>query len=347
MMTGRGTDGVTGAAGGPARHIPVLLDEVLQALEPREGGIYIDGTFGAGGYARGILEAADCIVLGIDKDTDALEAGKALQEEFPLRLKLASGSFCDMEELAEHNSFSAVDGIALDLGVSSMQLDQRMRGFSFQADGPLDMRMSHTGPSAADVVNFLAEKDLARVIWVLGEERRARAIARAIVAAREEGSIERTGTLAAIVTQVLGRRHDDKKHPATRTFQALRLFVNNELDDLVEGLVAAERLLNEGGCLAVVTFHSLEDRIVKRFFASRSGRTARASRHAPPSPDDEREPSFQMLYRRPVSPGAAEVKRNLRARSARLRAGKRTSAAPVGGDRNGLGVPVLEVARPV
>jgi 16S rRNA (cytosine1402-N4)-methyltransferase len=279
MMAGHGTNGVTGAVGGPARHIPVLLAEVLDALSPRDGATYIDGTFGNGGYTGAILDAADCVVLAIDRDPDAIAAGQSLQEKYRKRLKLVEGPFSDMEALAAANAIADCDGIALDLGVSSMQLDDAERGFSFQADGPLDMRMSRSGPSAADIVNDLPEADLARVISVLGEERRARSIAKAIVRERENQPIERTGTLADIVTRVLGRRADEKKHPATRTFQALRLFVNGELNQLINGLMAAERLLNAGGRLAVVTFHSLEDRIVKRFFASRSGQTARPSRH--------------------------------------------------------------------
>lgn len=338
MMAGRGTE--TGAAGGLARHIPVMLSEVMECLQPRDGGIYIDGTFGAGGYTQAILDAADCIVLAIDRDPDAISAGHALADRFAGRLTLANASFSDMEQVASDRGYDSVDGVALDLGVSSMQLDQAERGFSFQEDGPLDMRMSRSGPSAADVVNLLAERDLAQVISVLGEERRARAIARAIVAARKDRPIERTSELAEIVTRVLGRRHDDPKHPATRTFQALRIFVNGELEELVQGLLAAERLLRQGGRLVVVTFHSLEDRIVKRFFTSRSGKTARPSRHLPPS-GDGKAPSFQLLYRRPVAPGQGEVARNPRARSARLRAGERTAAPPLPADTSALGLPRL------
>ncbi|GBE42075.1 MAG TPA: 16S rRNA (cytosine(1402)-N(4))-methyltransferase RsmH [Rhizobiales bacterium] len=341
-MTSRGTP-VTGAAGGPVRHVPVLLPEIIDALAPRENGTYIDGTFGAGGYTRALLESAECIVLAIDKDPEAISAGRGLEAESGGRLTLVQGAFGDMADIAAANGISRADGIALDLGVSSMQLDQGMRGFSFQSDGPLDMRMSQAGPSAADAVNSLAERDLARVIRVLGEERRARAIARAIVAAREERPIARTGELADIVTRVLGRRHDDKKHPATRTFQALRLYVNGELDELVAGLLAAERLLGEGGRLVVVTFHSLEDRIVKRFLAARAGKAARPSRHAPVSAAPERQPSFALLHRRAVTPGADEIKRNPRARSARMRAGVRMGTPPFPAEAEGLGVPKLSV----
>lgn len=341
-MTNRSTMG-TSAAGGPVRHVPVLLPEVIDALEPRANGIYIDTTFGAGGYTQALLESAECIVLAIDKDPDAIAGGRELVEQSAGRLTLVQGAFGDMAGIASANGITHADGITFDLGVSSMQLNEAPRGFSFQRDGPLDMRMSQEGVSAADVVNSLAERDLAQIISVLGEERRARAIARAIVAMREESAIERTGQLADIVAGVLGRRHDDKKHPATRTFQALRLYVNGEMDELVRGLVAAERLLGEGGRLVVVTFHSLEDRIVKRFLASRAGKTARPSRHAPVSLQAERLPSFRLLHRRAVSPGKDEVRRNPRSRSARLRAGERTSSPEFPVQIEGLGVPKLAV----
>ncbi len=341
-MTNRSTMG-TSAAGGPVRHVPVLLPEVIDALKPRANGIYIDTTFGAGGYTQALLESAECIVLAIDKDPDAIAGGRELVEQSAGRLTLVQGAFGDMAGIAAANGITHADGITFDLGVSSMQLNEAPRGFSFQRDGPLDMRMSQKGVSAADVVNSLAERDLAQIISVLGEERRARAIARAIVAMREESAIERTGQLADIVAGVLGRRHDDKKHPATRTFQALRLYVNGEMDELVRGLVAAERLLGEGGRLVVVTFHSLEDRIVKRFLASRAGKTARPSRHAPVSLQAERLPSFRLLHRRAVSPGKDEVRRNPRSRSARLRAGERTSSPEFPVQIEGLGVPKLAV----
>lgn len=341
-MTDRSTMG-TNAAGGPVRHVPVLLPEVIEALKPRANGIYIDTTFGAGGYTQALLESAQCIVLAIDKDPDAIAGGRELVKKSEGRLTLVQGAFSDMADIAAANGITHADGITFDLGVSSMQLNEAPRGFSFQHDGPLDMRMSRAGRSAADVVNSLAESDLAQIIRVFGEERRARAIARAIVAEREESDIERTGQLADIVEGVLGRRHDDKKHPATRTFQALRLFVNAELDELVSGLVAAEKLLCEGGRLVVVTFHSLEDRIVKRFLASRSGKTARPSRHAPVTLQAERLPSFRLLQRRAVAPGQDEVRANPRSRSARLRAGERTGAPVFPPQIEGLGVPKLVV----
>lgn len=333
----------TDAVGGPVRHVPVLLPETIDALSPRDNGIYVDGTFGAGGISRALLESAACMVLAIDKDPDAIAGGEELVANAGERLKLAHGAFGDLEKIAKANGLDAADGVTFDLGVSSMQLDQAERGFSFQSDGPLDMRMSQAGPSAADVVNSLDERDLAQVIYVLGDERRSRAIARAIVAARENRAIERTSELADIISGVLGRRHDDKKHPATRTFQALRLYVNGELDELVSGLFAAESLLREGGRLAVVTFHSLEDRIVKRFLASRSGKTARPSRHAPVSGQNERQPSFRLVHRRAIGPGNEEVRRNPRSRSARLRAGERTSAPAFPPEIEELGVPKLSV----
>lgn len=343
MMSGRGTD-FRSAAGGPARHIPVLLPEVIEALAPKSGGTYIDGTFGAGGYTRAILDAADCVVIAIDRDAEAIEAAREDLTPYGSRLTLAEGRFAEMEAIANRAGVAKVDGIALDLGVSSMQLDTPERGFSFNHDGPLDMRMSQTGPSAAEVVNTFAERDLARVISVYGEERRARAIARAIVAKRDQQEISRTADLAEIVTGVLGRRPGQAKHPATRTFQALRIFVNRELDELVDGLMAAERLLVEGGRLVVVTFHSLEDRVVKRFFATRGRPRPRPSRHLPDLDDTGPEPSFRLLTRRPIAPGDEETKQNPRARSARLRAGERSDAPVHPPNSEELGLPPLGVS---
>lgn len=339
MMTDRGRP--LSAAGGLVRHIPVLLSEVLTALGPEDGDTIIDGTFGAGGYSRAILEAAECRVIAIDRDAEALSNAPALVSDFPGRFELLLGRYSEMESLAAANGVETVDGVVLDIGVSSMQLDQPERGFSFAKDGPLDMRMGQDGPSAADVVNTLEEEQLAEIIYVFGEERRSRAIAKAIVRARAEAPIARTGTLATIVAGVLGRGRDNAKHPATRTFQALRLYVNAELEELAEGLSAAERLLKPGGRLVVVTFHSLEDRIVKRFFASRSGPPQKGSRHLPDSDGKEFLPSFQLLNRRPVEPSEEEVRTNPRARSARLRAGRRTAAPAKKPDFAGLGVPEL------
>jgi 16S rRNA (cytosine1402-N4)-methyltransferase len=337
MMAGRGV-GLT-AAGGPARHIPVMLSEVIEALEPRDGKHFIDGTFGAGGYSRGLLESARCSVLAIDRDPHAAEFARALEERFPGRLKFVLGRYAEMREIAEREGIGAIDGVALDLGVSSMQLDEPERGFSFAQDGPLDMRMGAEGLTASDVVNALPERDLAAILSTLGEEKRARAIARAIAARRAEAPITRTGELADIVARVLGRKHDETKHPATRTFQALRLYLNEELLELARGLSAAEHLLKPKGRLAVVTFHSLEDRIAKRFFAARSTPAPRASRHLPEQGPTTFLPSFRLLNRRPLSPSRDEIRLNPRARSARLRAGERTDAPPHALDLASLGVP--------
>jgi 16S rRNA (cytosine1402-N4)-methyltransferase len=339
MMAGRGV-GLT-AAGGPARHIPVMLSEVLAALAPKDGEVVIDGTLGAGGYAVAVLEAARCTVVAIDRDPDAIASARSLEQRFSGRLHLVLGRFADMENIAKTQGYAAVDGVMLDLGVSSMQLDEAARGFSFMQDGPLDMRMGKEGPTAADVVNLLPERELAAVIAVLGEERRARAVARAIVARRDEQPILTTLDLADIVARVLGRKHDETKHPATRTFQALRLYVNGELEELAKGLGAAERLLKEGGRLVVVTFHSLEDRIAKRFFASRGAPEPRGSRHLPEKAPRISAPSFRLLNKRPVSPTKEEIRANPRARSARLRAGERTGAPPHALDLAALGVPRL------
>jgi len=338
MTAGRGTTR-SGAAGGPARHIPVLLSEVRETLAPQDGSVYLDGTFGAGGYSQALLEAADCIVIAIDRDPSAIRAGEALARKFDGRLRLVEGSYAEMERIVADHDIETVDGIALDLGVSSMQLDTPERGFSFQADGPLDMRMSGEGQSAADAVNSLSERDLAEIIAVLGEERRARAIARAIVNARETKPFERTGQLADLVSGVLGRRPGAAKHPATRTFQALRLYINGELTELANGLLAAERLLREGGRLVVVTFHSLEDRIAKRFFNHCAKPAPGPSRHRPPIDEPASPPSFRLINRRPLRPAAQELERNPRARSARLRAAERTSAPPLAPHAASLGLP--------
>jgi 16S rRNA (cytosine1402-N4)-methyltransferase len=313
-----------------------MLDEVLAALQPKNGGVYVDCTFGAGGYTTGILGSADCTVLAIDRDPNAILRGQALQSEFAGRLSLVEGCFGDMAQLVRALGHEAVDGVVLDLGVSSMQLDEAERGFSFQKDGPLDMRMSGRGLSAADVVNTFDEIDLARIIAVYGEEKRSRAVAKAIVAARETLAFDRTLALANIVERVIGRRPQDRIHPATRTFQALRMFVNDELGQLAQGLGAAESLLREGGVLAAVTFHSLEDRVVKRFLTERTGRAARANRFAPEL--DETTPSFRELAHRARKASEGETEINPRARSAKLRAAARTSAALVPLDFAALGI---------
>jgi 16S rRNA (cytosine1402-N4)-methyltransferase len=338
MMAGRGS---TAAAGGPARHIPVMLSEVLAALEPKDGEVIVDGTFGAGGYSKAILDSADCRIIAIDRDPEAFRLSGKLAEAYPGRLLAVLGRYSEMIELAASEGFSAVDGVVLDLGVSSMQLDEPERGFSFSKEGPLDMRMGEGGPSAEDIVNTLSEQELAEIIYKLGEERRSRAIARAIAKRRTAAPIATTAELADIVAGVLGRARDETKHPATRTFQALRLYLNEELDELARGLSAAERLLKAGGRMAVVTFHSLEDRVAKRFLAGRSAAPPKGSRHLPEAGAEILAPSFRLLNRRPVEPNQAEIRRNPRARSARLRAAERTEAHPHPLDPAALGVPRL------
>jgi 16S rRNA (cytosine1402-N4)-methyltransferase len=299
-------------------HLPVMLTEVLQALSPRDGAHYVDGTFGGGGYARAILEAADCRVLGIDRDPDAIARGQALVAQFGGRLQLVEGEFSRMDTFVD-----ATDGIVLDLGVSSFQFDQPARGFSFREDGPLDMRMSLSGMSAADFVNRADHSTLASVIARLGEEKNARRIASAIIAARP---VTGTAALAKIVAEAQGPaalRH--AIHPATRTFQALRIHVNDELGELERGLDAAMRILRPQGRLAVVSFHSLEDRIVKQFLVRHSGATPRGSRHLPQTGAAPR-PALRLVTPRPRTPGAEEIARNPRARSAKLRVAERLAA---------------------
>ncbi len=306
-------------------HVPVMLDEVLSALSPHDGGVYVDGTFGAGGYTRAILDVSGTRVIAIDRDPSAIRTGQAMVEAFAPRLSLREGRFADMEELI---GGERVDGVVLDIGVSSMQIDEAQRGFSFLRDGPLDMRMAQAGASAADAVNTLPQETLSNIIYVFGEEPRSRAIARAIVAARAEAPITTTHGLVKAIERATGRPRPDKIHPATRTFQALRIHVNGELDELVEALHAAERLLPEGGRLVVVTFHSLEDRIVKRFFASRAGKLPSASRHLPDAVKGP-EPSFALPFKGHLGATDVEARLNPRARSAKLRAGIRTAAPPM------------------
>ena len=265
-------------------------------------------------------------MIGIDRDPAAIARGHDLARGYGGRLTLVEGPFSTMDELVARRGVTAVDGVCLDIGVSSFQLDDAARGFSFRADGPLDMRMGGSDRDAADVVNVFSERDLAELIARLGEERRARAVARAIVAARQSAPITRTNELADVVRSVV-RKSADGIDPATRTFQALRLYVNDELGELERGLAAAERILRAGGRLAVVAFHSLEDRIVKRFLNERSGMAARPSRHMPDLPDSVREPSFRLPTRKPATPAADEIAANPRARSARLRAAIRTEAS--------------------
>ena len=308
-------------------HIPVLLKEVVDALTPIDGGVYVDGTFGGGGYTAAILEAAQSVVWAIDRDPHALERGQALAEKYPARLHLVAGRFGDMADLLASRGVNAVDGVALDIGVSSMQIDDRARGFSFLRDGPLDMRMESSGRSAADVVNDMPEKELSDIIFTYGEERHARRVARAIVTARRERPISRTLRLADVIRAAVRRAHDGID-PATRTFQALRIYVNDELGELERGLSAAERLLKPGGRLAVVSFHSLEDRIVKTFLRTRSISADQPSRHAPATlaPQSPVRATFKPLSRRPVGPSETEIAHNPRSRSARMRVAERTAA---------------------
>jgi 16S rRNA (cytosine1402-N4)-methyltransferase len=321
-----GSDGSGPAvAGGLARHIPVLSRRAVEHLNVRAGGVYVDATFGAGGYSRDILAAADCRVIGIDRDPGAVALGADLARAAGGRLALVAGKFSELESVVQGQGL--VDGVVFDLGVSSMQLDEAARGFSFLHDGPLDMRMGRDGPSVADIVASADERDLAAIIATLGEERHARAVARAIAAARREAAITTTRALAEIVGGVVHARAG-ASHPATRTFQALRIFVNEELAELAAGLLAAEKVLAPGGRLVVVAFHSLEDRIVKTFLAERS-RPAAGSRHRPEAVQSPT--TFRELTRRPVVPDEAEIAANPRARSAKLRAAERTDAPPAAG----------------
>ncbi len=305
-----------------SRHIPVLGREVLEWLSPHSGGIYVDATFGAGGYSRALLAVEGTRVIGIDRDRTAISGGFDLVDESDGRLTLVEDRFSNLAEVCAAHGVDAVDGVVMDIGVSSMQIDQAERGFSFRLDGPLDMRMSGTGPTAADVVASASEADLANIIYIFGEERYSRHIARAIVAARREAPIATTRALADIVGKVV-RAKPGEIHPATRTFQGLRIFVNAELDELHLALAAAEQVLKPGGRLVVVTFHSLEDRIVKNFLVARSQRSG-GSRHLPQVAQEA--PRFTVLTRRPVKPGDDEVDANPRARSAKLRAAERTAA---------------------
>ena len=307
------------------RHVPVLLDEVIASLAIRPGETHVDGTFGAGGYSRAILASGAERVIAFDRDPDAIAEGAALVAESGGRLMLVQRCFSEMDEALAERGIAAVDGVVLDIGVSSMQLDRADRGFSFQADGPLDMRMAQSGMTAAEFVNQADEEEIADVLYTLGEEPRARRVAKAIVTARP---IMRTGQLAAVVRKALGHRPGDKKDPATRTFQAIRIHLNRELDELNEGLDAAERVLGASGRLSVVTFHSLEDRIVKNFLRARSGAVPSGSRHRPDARASAPQPTFEAVAK-PVKAGEGEVARNPRARSATLRSARRTTAAPV------------------
>jgi len=323
-----GTMGKPLASEHDAPHVPVLLSEVLEALAPLAGARIVDGTFGAGGYSRALLEAG-ASVIGIDRDPGVAPHVARLSAAFPDRFDFVAGEFARLDQLVT----GPVDGVVLDIGVSSMQLDQPERGFSFMREGPLDMRMSGEGESAADLVNGLDEADLANLLFAYGEERKSRRIAHAIVAARASAPIATTLELARLIEKAIGRKPGDS-HPATRSFQALRIAVNAEFDQLVEGLFAAERLLGAEGRLAVVTFHSLEDRIVKRFFEPEKGGPA-ASRHLPQLEQEQSRWSVAKARK----PGSSETERNPRARSAILRAGRRSDAEPRALSYTGLAVP--------
>lgn len=305
------------------RHIPVLGREAIEMLCPRDGGVYVDATFGAGGYSRAILDIAGTRVIGIDRDRTAIAGGFDLVDRSGGRLTLVEDRFSNLADVCAAQGISSADGVVMDVGVSSMQLDQAERGFSFRLGGPLDMRMGHDGPTAADVIARASEADLANIIYIFGEERHSRAVARAIVAARKEAPVTTTRALADVVSKVVWSKPGEI-HPATRTFQALRIFVNEELDELILALAAAERVLKPGGRLVVVSFHSLEDRIVKNFLVARA-KPGGGSRHLPEV--NQAAPSFVILTKRPVTAGDDEVTANPRARSAKLRAAERTEAA--------------------
>jgi 16S rRNA (cytosine1402-N4)-methyltransferase len=323
-MMGGSDSGNPAVAGGLARHIPVLVRPVVEYLGLRDGGTYVDATFGAGGYTRAILAAANVSVVAIDRDAGAIARGEGLAQEAQGRLTLVQDRFSNLDHVVRDRGHALVDGVVCDLGVSSMQLDEAERGFSFRHDGPLDMRMGNAGPTAADLVAAASERDLAFIIKSLGEERHARAVARAIVAARAQAPIRTTLELVAVIERVV-RPRPGTIHPATRTFQALRIFLNEELDELAAALAAAEAVLKPGGRLVVVSFHSLEDRIVKTFLVER-GRQSGGSRHVPEVARPA--PTFRLLTGRPLAPDDAETAANPRARSAKLRAAERTLAAP-------------------
>ena len=323
MTSGRGEE-PSPVAGGPARHIPVLLEEAVSALCPRDGGVYLDGTFGAGGYTRAILAHEGARVVALDRDPTAIATGQDLVDEAGGRLLLRAARFGELDVAARAAGFDALDGVVLDIGVSSMQFDQASRGFSFRFDGPLDMRMEMTGRSAADIVNQGEVEEIADILFHYGEERLSRRIARAIVHDREIKPFTTTAQLAGLIERINPPRFG-QIHPATRTFQGLRIAVNDELGELARALAAAESILKPGGTLAVVCFHSLEDRIVKQFFAERSGRGRAHSRLLPGEPA-QAPPTFDCPGRQPVTPGEEEERANPRSRSARLRFGIRTDA---------------------
>ena len=311
-------------------HAPVLLKEAMEALSPRAGSLYVDATFGAGGYSRALLERG-ATVIALDRDPSAIRAAAVLAASSEQRLELVEARFGDLDEVAKRLGVDAADGVVFDIGVSSMQLDEAARGFSLRFDAPLDMRMEATGRSAADILRDEDEATIADILFHFGEERAARRIARAVVADREAKPFTSTLELARLIARVAPARRGELTHPATRAFQALRIAVNDELGELARGLCAAERLLKPGGRLAVVTFHSLEDRIVKQFLAARSGRGRAASRRLPGEPA-EAQPTFEVPRGQPIEPSEAEARDNPRSRSAKLRFGVRTKASPRGRD---------------
>lgn len=314
-----------------------MLEEVLQALSPVNGGVFVDATFGAGGYTRALLDQG-AHVVAIDRDPNAIAVGASMVDEYQGKLSLQMGRFSNLDALARVAGIDAVDGVVADIGVSSMQIDQAERGFSFMRDGPLDMRMEQSGLSAADVVNTYARSDLTRIIGILGEERQASRISAEIVQQREKAAFETTKQLANCVEKVLGRRQGDRIHPATRTFQALRIYVNRELEELAEALLAAERILKPGGRLVVVTFHSLEDRLVKKFFKDRAEQ-AGGSRHLPQI--EETSLTFEQTKRGAQSASRTECESNPRARSAKLRSAIRTATEAGNTDMSLFGLPRL------
>ncbi len=321
-----------------APHIPVLIEPLIEAVSPVSG-VWLDGTFGAGGYARALIAAGAARVIGVDRDPDVLAKAAAFASEFGEALTLVDGRYGQLDAICAELGVDGLDGVVLDIGVSSMQIDQAARGFSFQKDGPLDMRMEQSGPSAADLVNTADEAELADILFQYGEERASRRIARNICKARAKAEILTTAALAEIVEQSLPRAKPGQPHPATRSFQALRIAVNDELGELARGLIAAERLLKPGGFLAVVTFHSLEDRVVKRFMQAASGAAPNANRFAPAA--QEAPPRFEQKSRKAVGPTPAEIERNPRARSAKLRVARRLSAPALKVDLKALGLPPL------
>ena len=327
-----------------AAHAPVMLNEAVDALAPIDHGVYVDATFGGGGYSRAILSRANCTVYGFDRDPTAVDRARDWARAYGGRLALVNRPFAEIDQGLADLKVDAVDGVVFDLGVSSMQLDEADRGFSFMRDGPLSMRMDGGKPDAADIVNTAEPKDLAAIFKVYGEEKRAGRIARAIAEERKSAPIETTGRLAEIVKRASPPHREDRIHPATRIFQALRIFVNDELAQLAKALIAAEKLLRPAGRLVVVTFHSLEDRIVKRFLVERTGAAANPSRHAPAP--QKSVATFRLLNDRPMAPSDSEIADNPRARSAKLRAAVRTAAAPVGGDFRAFN-PNLTLSRPL